>query len=68
MAGTFSLNTASHATLSQVLVMTDDGLFDYLAQKSGSTVTVNTATQPRKAATLRAIKNPANGQPWLNEA
>lgn len=67
MAGTFALNTAQNAGLVQVLVATEDGLFDYVAQKSGTTVAVP-AAQNRKLAALRTIKNPATGNPWLTES
>lgn len=67
MANNFGLNTAQHPGLNQVLLATEDGLFDYKAQQSASKVVVS-AAEARKLAAARTLKNPANGLPYLTES
>lgn len=66
MANTFALNTAQHPNLKQVLIATPEGVFDFLAQKAGSTVVVPVAER-NKLAQLRDFKHP-NGNPYLVES
>lgn len=66
MAGNFSLNTAAHPTLSQVLVALSDGsVFDYKAQQAAGVV--NLTADARKQAAVRNVPGPG-GVKVLNEA
>jgi hypothetical protein len=57
MAGNFSLNTAAHPTLSQVLVALSDGtVFDYKAQQAAGKVDL--AANPIKQAAARNVPGP----------
>jgi hypothetical protein len=64
MANVISLNKTDHPTLTQLLVNTPTGLFDFIAQQSGGTVTV---TDPAKKAAIKAIKHPVTGLPFITE-
>jgi hypothetical protein len=69
MANVLSLNTTSHPTLTQLLVNTPVGLFDFQAQKASTTVTLTaSATDQIKKAAVLALKHPTTGLPWLTEA
>lgn len=69
MANILSLNTGSHATLSQLLVNTPGGLYDHLAQKSGATVALTgSASDQLKKQYVLALRHPTNGLPWLTES
>lgn len=65
MANVFTLNTTDHPALTQVLVWTSTGLFDFKAQQAAGSVTV---TNPSTKATLLAIKHPTTGLPFLKES
>lgn len=64
MPNLLGLNTAQHPTLVQLLVNTPFGLFDYQAQKSGSTV--NVAAKPTAFKEyVKSLRH--NGQPLVVE-
>jgi hypothetical protein len=64
MANVISLNTSDHPTLTQVLVWTTTGLFDFKAQQAAGSITVSNAAA--KAALL-SVKNPTTGKTYLKE-
>lgn len=65
MANVITLNTADHPTLTQLLVHTPLGLFDFKSQMSGGSVTV---TDSRVKKDILQLINPATGKAWLKES
>lgn len=65
MANVISLNTTDHPALTQLLVMTPSGLFDFKAQQAAGSV--NLASDQQRKAIILALKSPTNGKAWLTE-
>jgi hypothetical protein len=64
VANIISLNTTDHPALVQFLMHTPKGLFDFAAQKSGTSVTIS---DPVIKSAILAMKHPTTGKPFLKE-
>lgn len=66
MANKAALNTTAYPTLTQVLINTREGLFDFKAQQASGSVDLASKSAPVKTKLL--AKAPTTGaQPWLKE-
>lgn len=65
VANLISLDTTANPGLTQVLLWTSTGLFDFKAQQAAGSVTV-TNTQAKNA--IKALKHPVTGLPYVKES
>jgi len=64
MANIMSLNLTDHPTLKQFVVNTPTGLFDFLAQQSGGSVTVTNRLAKKE---ILAMLHPTTGKAFIKE-